>query len=55
MKPKVYHGIEKNFFKIPSQIIIIFKLIAIIVEIHFILHVRNGSNIIIQVKLHEFI
>ena len=38
-----------------NLIVIIFKLIAMTVEIHFILHVANGFHIIIQVYLHEYI
>ena len=41
---------HREFFKI----VIIFKLIAMIEEILFILHVANGIRIIIQVYLHEF-
>ena len=36
------------------KIVIIYKLIAITVEILFILHVANGFYITIQVYLHEF-
>ena len=35
-------------------IVIIFKLIAMIEEIHFILHVTNGIHITIQVKLFVY-
>ena len=41
--------LHRQFFKKISIIVIIFKLIAIIVEIHFILHVANGFLITIQV------
>ena len=37
-----------------NYIMIIFKLIVMIEEIHFILHVTNGICITIQVYLHEF-
>ena len=41
---------HRQFFKI----VMIFKLIAMIEEILFNLHVANGIHIIIQVYLHEF-
>ena len=36
-------------------IVVIYKLFAMIVEIHFILHVTNGIHITILIYLHEFI
>ena len=41
---------QRQFLKI----VIILKLIAMIEEILFILHVANGNHIIIPVYLHEF-
>ena len=41
--------------KLTIKIVIIFKLIVITVEIHFILHVANNIHITIQVYLHEYI
>ena len=46
---------HRQFLKYYPVIEIIFKLIAMTVEILFILHVVNGIYIIIQVYLHEFI
>ena len=44
-----------NFSRIFYKIVIIFELIVMTIEIHFILHVTNGIHIIIQVYIHEFI
>ena len=46
--------LHRQFFIKISKIVIIFKFIVMIVEIHFILHVANGILIIIHVYLHEF-
>ena len=46
---------QRLFLEEFQKIVIIYKLIVMIVEIHFILHVANGIRITIQVYLHDFI
>ena len=54
-KDEMEDGYQYLYKKRLRIIMIIFKLIVIIVEILFILHVFNSIHIIIHVYLHEYI
>ena len=51
-KPDHLKNIDDNYKF--HKIVNIFKLIVMIEEFHFILHVANGIHITIQVYLHVF-